>query len=160
MLWANASIPDFSKRILHPIGIYMFFVLIKFKNFMKTQRNTDFKRKEQFWVWISYDFMNFQFQFSFIYIIIGFSALQISPWNWFHGKLNFILLKTNFTSFLWIKFFFCRVGNPHSGTVADTVVTLPERYDFFLVSQSVGQGTVNPTSYNVILDESGWAPDR
>jgi len=58
-----------------------------------------------------------------------------------------------------------RVGNPHSGTVADTVVTLPERYDFFLVSfflisQSVGQGTVNPTSYNVIIDESGWAPDR
>ena len=34
-----------------------------------------------------------------------------------------------------------------SGTVVDDVVTLPERYDFFLVSQSVRQGTVNPTSY-------------
>ena len=53
-----------------------------------------------------------------------------------------------------------RITNPCSGTVADTVVTLPERYDFFLISQSVGQGTVNPTSYNVILDESGWNPDR
>ena len=27
--------------------------------------------------------------------------------------------------------------NPNSGTVVDDVVTLPERYDFFLVSQSV-----------------------
>ena len=30
-------------------------------------------------------------------------------------------------------------GNPNSGTVVDDVVTLPERYDFFLVSQSVNQ---------------------
>ena len=41
-------------------------------------------------------------------------------------------------------------SNPPSGTVVDDVVTLPERYDFFLISQSVNQGTVNPTSYNVI----------
>jgi len=50
--------------------------------------------------------------------------------------------------------------NPPSGTVVDDVATLPERYDFYLISQSVGQGTVNPTSYNIILDESGWPPDR
>ena len=37
----------------------------------------------------------------------------------------------------------------------DSVVTLPERYDYFLVSQSVRQGTVNPTSYNVIHDGVG-----
>ena len=42
----------------------------------------------------------------------------------------------------------------------DDVVTLPERYDFFLVSQSVRQGTVNPTSYNVIEDSSGLRPDH
>ena len=48
--------------------------------------------------------------------------------------------------------------NPPSGSVFDDVVTLPERYDFFLVSQSVRQGTVNPTSYNVIEDESMWPP--
>ena len=29
------------------------------------------------------------------------------------------------------------------------------RYDFYLVSQSVRQGTVNPTSYNVIHDSTG-----
>ena len=50
--------------------------------------------------------------------------------------------------------------NPPSGTVVDDVVTLPERYDFFLVSQSVRQGTVNPTSYNVIIDGSGLQPEH
>jgi len=49
-------------------------------------------------------------------------------------------------------------SNPPSGTVVDSDVTLPERYDFFLVSQSVRQGTVNPTSYNVIKDTSGLKP--
>merc|ERR1719508_146849 len=51
-------------------------------------------------------------------------------------------------------------SNPPSGTVVDDVVTLPERYDFFLVSQSVRQGTVNPTSYNVIKDPSGLKPNH
>ena len=46
--------------------------------------------------------------------------------------------------------------NPPSGSVFDDVVTLPERYDFYLVSQSVRQGTVNPTSYNIIEDTSLW----
>merc|ERR1712243_428307 len=40
----------------------------------------------------------------------------------------------------------------------DSDVTLPERYNFFLVSQSVRQGTVNPTSYNVVKDTSGLLP--
>jgi len=51
-------------------------------------------------------------------------------------------------------------SNPPSGTVVDDVVTLPERYDFFLVSQSVRQGTVNPTSYNVVKDSSGLRPQH
>ena len=66
-------------------------------------------------------------------------------------------------------------SNPPSGTVVDSDVTLPKRfalsklfqatfkrilcrYDFFLVSQSVNQGTVNPTSYNVVKDTSGLLP--
>ena len=53
-----------------------------------------------------------------------------------------------------------RVSNPDSGTVVDTTITLPERYDFFLVSQSVRQGTVAPTSYNIINDSSGLTPDQ
>ncbi|KAJ9581672.1 hypothetical protein L9F63_023148 [Diploptera punctata] len=55
---------------------------------------------------------------------------------------------------------FCDGRNPPPGTVVDDVITLPERYDFFLVSQSVRQGTVSPTSYNVIFDELGLDPDK
>jgi aubergine len=49
-------------------------------------------------------------------------------------------------------------SNPPAGTVADSVITLPERYDFYLVSQHVTQGTVSPTSYNIIHDELGLKP--
>uniref|UniRef100_A0A1B6F8K3 Piwi domain-containing protein n=2 Tax=Cuerna arida TaxID=1464854 RepID=A0A1B6F8K3_9HEMI len=50
--------------------------------------------------------------------------------------------------------------NPRPGTVVDDVITLPERYDFFIVSQFVNQGTVSPTSYNVINDSLGLDPDK
>eukprot|EP00092_Neocalanus_flemingeri_P023728 GFUD01025735.1.p1 GENE.GFUD01025735.1~~GFUD01025735.1.p1 ORF type:complete len:750 (+),score=193.64 GFUD01025735.1:69-2318(+) len=50
--------------------------------------------------------------------------------------------------------------NPHSGTVVDNVVTVPGRYEFFLVSQSVREGTVNPTSYTVVKDTSGLRPEQ
>ena len=39
-------------------------------------------------------------------------------------------------------------------------VTLPETYDFLIVSQSVCQGTVNPTSYNGVRDTSGLKPEH
>lgn len=50
--------------------------------------------------------------------------------------------------------------NPRPGTVIDDVITLPERYDFFLVSQNVREGTIAPTSYNVIEDTACLPPDR
>ena len=50
-------------------------------------------------------------------------------------------------------------SNPICGTVVDSKVTLQERYDFFLVSQKVTQGTVSPTSYNIIEDNTGISPD-
>ncbi|XP_038059144.1 piwi-like protein 1 [Patiria miniata] len=53
-----------------------------------------------------------------------------------------------------------KLNNPPPGTVIDSVVTKPDLYDFFLVSQSVRQGTVTPTSYNVIWDTSGLAPNH
>ncbi|KAL6255908.1 hypothetical protein P5V15_013149 [Pogonomyrmex californicus] len=46
-------------------------------------------------------------------------------------------------------------NNPPIGTIVDDVITDPLRYDFFLVSQQVRQGTVSPTSYNVIYDNTG-----
>ena len=35
-----------------------------------------------------------------------------------------------------------------------------DRYDFFLVSQSVNQGTVSPTHFNVVVDGGGLKPDH
>ncbi|XP_029341152.1 piwi-like protein Siwi [Acyrthosiphon pisum] len=49
--------------------------------------------------------------------------------------------------------------NPRPGTIIDTVVTDPTKYDFFLVSQHVRQGTVTPTHYQVIEDTLGLPPD-
>ncbi len=42
--------------------------------------------------------------------------------------------------------------NPPCGSVIDTVVTRPEWFDFYLISQHSTQGTTNPTHYNVIHD--------
>ena len=105
--------------------------------------------------------------------------------NEFEPKFTFIIVSKRINS----RFFKLSNANgppvnPPSGSVIDDVVvitliffllaicfcavvhtfkfilqTLPERYDFFLISQSVRQGTVNPTSYNVIEDTSGWSPN-
>jgi len=61
------------------------------------------------------------------------------------------------------KFFFesgRNLANPPPGTVIDGGVTNKDWYDFFLVSQSVRQGTVSPTNYHVIFDTSGFKPDH
>ncbi|XP_055355756.1 piwi-like protein 1 isoform X2 [Paramacrobiotus metropolitanus] len=50
------------------------------------------------------------------------------------------------------------IYNPLPGTVVDDVVTRPFRYDFYIVSQTVREGTVAPTYYNVIDDDSGMQP--
>ena len=52
------------------------------------------------------------------------------------------------------------VTNPQGGTVVDDVVTHPNRHDFYLVSQQCTQGTVNPTSYNIIHDEIRMPAER
>nr|XP_050862637.1 piwi-like protein Siwi isoform X3 [Vespula vulgaris]XP_050862638.1 piwi-like protein Siwi isoform X3 [Vespula vulgaris] len=50
--------------------------------------------------------------------------------------------------------------NPPCGTVVDDVITSPVKYDFFIVSQHVRQGTVTPTSYSVIDDTVGLDADK
>ncbi|XP_072164062.1 piwi-like protein 1 isoform X2 [Diadema setosum] len=52
------------------------------------------------------------------------------------------------------------LGNPPPGTVIDDVVTRPMWYDYFIISQSVRQGTVSPTSYNVVYDTTNLRPDH
>ncbi|XP_029341126.1 piwi-like protein Siwi [Acyrthosiphon pisum] len=49
--------------------------------------------------------------------------------------------------------------NPLPSTIIDSVVTDPTKYDFFLVSQHVRQGTVTPTHYQVIEDTLGLPPN-
>ncbi|NXP52120.1 PIWL1 protein, partial [Heliornis fulica] len=50
--------------------------------------------------------------------------------------------------------------NPPPGTIVDVEVTRPEWYDFFIVSQAVRNGCVEPTHYNVIYDTSKLKPDH
>jgi len=53
-----------------------------------------------------------------------------------------------------------RLANPLPGSVVDTKVTSDALFDFFLVPQSVGQGTVTPTHYNVLEFSSNMQPDH
>lgn len=57
-----------------------------------------------------------------------------------------------------IRLFYNR-QNPQTGTVVDDVITSPFKYDFYLVSQKVREGTIAPTSYNIISDNTGLTPD-
>uniref|UniRef100_A0AAY4B2B8 Piwi-like protein 1 n=1 Tax=Denticeps clupeoides TaxID=299321 RepID=A0AAY4B2B8_9TELE len=60
--------------------------------------------------------------------------------------------------------FFARIdgklSNPPPGTIIDTEVTRPEWYDFYIISQAVRMGSVSPTHYNVVFDNSGLKPDH
>uniref|UniRef100_A0A2K5E1P0 Piwi like RNA-mediated silencing 3 n=3 Tax=Platyrrhini TaxID=9479 RepID=A0A2K5E1P0_AOTNA len=79
----------------------------------------------------------------------------ISPNNF---ALAFIVVKKRINT----RFFLKRGSyfeNPRPGTVIDVELTRNEWYDFFIVSQSVREGTVTPTHYNVIYDTIGLSPD-
>ena len=52
------------------------------------------------------------------------------------------------------------VGNAPPGTVVDHTVTKRGVRDFYLVSQSVRQGTVTPTRYVVLENTPGGAQER
>ncbi|XP_026300663.1 aubergine isoform X3 [Apis mellifera] len=70
-------------------------------------------------------------------------------------KLAFVIVTKRINTRL-----FYNQNNPPPGTVVDDIVTNPLRYDFFIVSQSVRQGTVTPCAYNVIADSTGWKADQ
>lgn len=73
-------------------------------------------------------------------------------------KFAFVVVKKRINTRFFMKN--GQLQNPPPGSVVDTEVTRKEWYDFFLVSQSVRQGTVTPTHYNVIYDTSGFKPDH
>nr|XP_005889912.1 PREDICTED: piwi-like protein 3 [Bos mutus] len=76
-------------------------------------------------------------------------------------KLTFIVVKKRINTRFFIEKDGGRLNNPSPGTVIDLKVTRTEWYDFFIVSQSVreGTGTVTPTHYNVIHDTLYLSPD-
>ena len=75
-------------------------------------------------------------------------------------KFAFIVVKKRIHSRFFLKNHDGTVVNPLPGTIVDTEATRPEWYDFFLVSQSVRQGTVSPTHYNVLHDSTGMKADH
>lgn len=68
---------------------------------------------------------------------------------------NFKMIFIIVTKKINVRLFEDYKRNPPIGTIVDDVITNPLKYDFFLVSQQVRQGTISPTSYNVIYDNSG-----
>lgn len=70
-------------------------------------------------------------------------------------KLGYIIVSKKVNTRL-----FYNQQNPSPGTVVDDVITDPSKYDFLIVSQHVGQGTVSPSSYNVIEDTTGLDVDK
>lgn len=53
-----------------------------------------------------------------------------------------------------------KLGNPAPGTVVDSKITNSNLFDFFLVPQHVGQGTVTPTHYNILEFRTKIKPDH
>lgn len=75
-------------------------------------------------------------------------------------KLGFIIVSKRINTKFFVESGRGPAENVPAGTVVDKVVTLPERYDFFLVSQHVTQGTATPTNYNVLYDTFGLPADK
>lgn len=53
-----------------------------------------------------------------------------------------------------------QLDNPKPGSVLDHTITRREWFDFFLISQHVRQGTVTPTHYVVVHDDTNMLPDH
>ena len=71
-----------------------------------------------------------------------------------------VVTKRISTRFFWKRMLggHKKLDNPPPGTVVDRDVTRPERYEFYLISQSTKQGTVAPTSYNIIYNTTKFHP--
>ena len=50
--------------------------------------------------------------------------------------------------------------NMPPGLVVDRGIVSPHLYDFFLLAQSVTQGTASPARYVVLADDTGLKPDH
>lgn len=78
----------------------------------------------------------------------------------FNPGITYIVVKKRIGTRLFLPDNRGNLSNPQPGTIVDCAITKPSWYDFYLVSQSVRQGTVTPTSYNVLFDSSGLQADH
>lgn len=76
----------------------------------------------------------------------------------FRPKFGFIVVQKRINTRLYQQLN-NGLENPPPGSVVDHTITRKSWYDFFLVSQKVGQGTVSPTHYVVVYDGKTLPPD-
>lgn len=74
-------------------------------------------------------------------------------------KLCFIVVQKRINTRIY-SFSRNEASNPPAGTLVDYDITRKYLQDFFLVPQSVRQGTVNPTHYIVLHDSCDLKPDH
>jgi aubergine-like protein len=75
------------------------------------------------------------------------------------AKLCFLVVLKRIHTRLFAHIGDSLLANPPPGTVVDTDITGPDALEFFLVSQSVNQGTATPTRYQCIFNESKFNAD-
>ena len=73
-------------------------------------------------------------------------------------KLTFIIVTKRVNSRFFLLTGPRDADNPVPGTIVDHTVTRKERFDFYLIAQSVRAGTVAPVNFNIIHDQSSWKP--
>lgn len=77
----------------------------------------------------------------------------------YRPKITFIVVQKRINTRIFAVAGRDNLENPLPGCVLDHTITRRNMYDFFLVPQSVRQGTVSPTHYIVVQDDSEFAPD-
>ncbi|CAK1555842.1 unnamed protein product [Leptosia nina] len=78
----------------------------------------------------------------------------------YQPKITYVVVQKRINTRIFLKGFQGDFENPPPGTVVDHHITKRDWYDFLLVSQKVNQGTVTPTHYIVVYDDSNMPPDQ
>ncbi|XP_035670589.1 piwi-like protein 1 [Branchiostoma floridae] len=78
----------------------------------------------------------------------------------YQPRLAVVIVQKRINTRIFAEYNRGQLDNPRPGTILDHTVTRREWYDFFLVSQHVRQGTVSPTHYIVVADDTGLKPDH
>lgn len=79
--------------------------------------------------------------------------------NTYEPKLTFVAISKHVRMRFFMNGPEGTVKNPEPGTIIDCELTSrPDMTSFYLVNQSAGKGTANPTHYTVLYDTAGMGP--